>query len=100
MSKNLNNSIIKEDKNNDKDNKEFLENILSENSFLLNDSKNKCCNCNICSKIPLFLCFFMIASLFLIILLGSFLIIGIFLMESLYKEINDLYFTCYRSYNK
>ena len=93
MSKNLNNSIIKEDKNNDKDNKEFLENILSENSFLLNDSKNKCCNCNICSKIPLFLCFFMIASLFLIILLGSFLIIGIFLMESLYKEINDLYFT-------
>ena len=83
---------MKDDENEEK-NKEFFENILSENSFLLNDSKNRCCNCNICTKIPLFLCFFMIASLFLIILLGSFLIIGIFLMKSLYKEINDLYFT-------
>ena len=93
MSKNLNNTLIKEDKKLDKDNKEFIENILSENSFLLNDSKNKCCNCNFCSKIPLFICFFMIGSIFLIILLGSFLIIGIFLMKYLYREINDLYFT-------
>ena len=93
MSKNLNNSLTKDENKDDKENKEFMENILSENSFLLKDNKNRCCRCQICTKIPLFLCFFMIASFFLIILLGSFLIIGILLMKSLYKEINDLYFT-------
>ena len=93
MSKNLNNPLTKEENKDDKENKEFMENILSENSFLLKDSKSRCCRCRICTRIPLFLCFFMIASFFLIILLGSFLTIGILLMKSLYKEINDLYFT-------
>ena len=93
MSKNLNNTLTKEENKDDKENKEFMENILSENSFLLKDSKSRCCRCRICTRIPLFLCFFMIASFFLIILLGSFLTIGILLMKSLYKEINDLYFT-------
>ena len=93
MSKNLNNSLIKEEEKNDDDNQQFIENILSENSALLKESKSNCCKCNICTKIPLFLCFFIIASLFLIILLGLFLTVGILLMESLYKEINDSYFT-------
>ena len=93
MSKKLNNSLINEEDNNHQDNNEFIENILSENTFLFKESNNKLCKCNICTKIPLFFCFFIIASLFLVILLSSFLIIGIFLMKSLYKEINDLYFT-------
>ena len=85
--------LINEEDNNHQDNNEFIENILSENTFLFKESNNKLCKCNICTKIPLFFCFFIIASLFLVILLSSFLIIGIFLMKSLYKEINDLYFT-------
>ena len=93
MSKKLNNSLINEEDNNHQDNNEFIENILSENTFLFKESNNKLCKCNVCTKIPLFFCFFIIASLFLVILLSSFLIIGIFLMKSLYKEINDLYFT-------
>jgi hypothetical protein len=93
MSKKLNDSLINEEDNNHQDNNEFIENILSENTFLFKESNNKLCKCNICTKIPLFFCFFIIASLFLVILLSSFLIIGIFLMKSLYKEINDLYFT-------
>ena len=93
MSKKLNNSLINEEDNNHQDNNEFIENILSENTFLFKESNNKLCKCNICTKIPLFFCFFIIASLFLVILLSSFLIICIFLMKSLYKEINDLYFT-------
>ena len=93
MSKKLNNSLINEEDNNRQDNNEFIENILSENTFLFKESNNKLCKCNVCTKIPLFFCFFIIASLFLVILLSSFLIIGIFLMKSLYKEINDLYFT-------
>ena len=93
MSKKLNNSLINEEDNNHQDNNEFIENILSANTFLFKESNNKLCKCNICTKIHLFFCFFIIASLFLVILLSSFLIIGIFLMKSLYKEINDLYFT-------
>ena len=85
MSKKLNNSLINEEDNNHQDNNEFIENILSENTFLFKESNNKLCKCNICTKIPLFFCFFIIASLFLVILLSSFLIIGIFLMKSLYK---------------
>ena len=93
MSKNLNNSLIKEEEKNDKNNNDFIENFFNENSFLLKESKNKCFVCLCCTKIPLFFCFFMIAFLFLIILLTSFSIIGIYLMKSLYQEINDLYFT-------
>ena len=93
MSKNLNKLITKEEEKNCKKNNDFLENFLNENSFLLKESKNKCFICLCCTKIPLFLCFFMIAFLFLIILLASFLIVGIYLMKSLYQEINDLYFT-------
>ena len=93
MSKNLNKSLTKEEEKNCKKNNDFLENFLNENSFLLKESKNKCFICLCCTKIPLFLCFFMIAFLFLIILLASFLIVGIYLMKSLYQEINDLYFT-------
>ena len=93
MSKKLNNSLIKDEENREEDDEIFIENILTENSFFLKDSKNKCCDCSCCTKIPLSLCFFMIASIFLVILLGSFVTIGILLMKSLYKEINDLYFT-------
>ena len=93
MSKNLNNSLTKEKEKNDKNNNDFIENFFNENSFLLKESKNKCFVCLCCTKIPLFFCFFMIAFLFLIILLTSFSIIGIYLMKSLYQEINDLYFT-------
>ena len=93
MSKNLNNSLTKEEEKNDKNNNDFIENFFNENSFLLKESKNKCFVCLCCTKIPLFFCFFMIAFLFLIILLTSFSIIGIYLMKSLYQEINDLYFT-------
>ena len=93
MSKNLNNSLTKEEEKKSQKNNDFLENFLNENSFLLKESKNKCFMCLCCTKIPLFLCFFMIAFLFLIILLTSFLIIGIYSMKSLYQEINDLYFT-------
>ena len=93
MSKNLNNSLTKEEEKNGKNNNDFIENFFNENSFLLKESKNKCFVCLCCTKIPLFFCFFMIAFLFLIILLTSFSIIGIYLMKSLYQEINDLYFT-------
>ena len=94
MSKNLNDhSLIKEEEKKDHNNQAFIENMLSENSFLLKQSQSNCCKCNCCTKIPLFLCFFLIASIFLIILLGAFLVTGIVLMKSLYKEINDLYFT-------
>ena len=93
MSKNLNNSLTKEEEKKSQKNNDFLENFLNENSFLLKESKNKCFMCLCCTKIPLFLCFFIIAFLFLIILLTSFLIIGIYSMKSLYQEINDLYFT-------
>ena len=94
MSKNLNDhSLIKEEEKKDQNNQAFIENMLSENSFLLKQSQSNCCKCNCCTKIPLFLCFFLIASIFLIILLGAFLVTGIVLMKSLYKEINDLYFT-------
>ena len=94
MSKNLNeHQLIKEEEKNFQNNQAFIDNMLSENSFLLKESQNNCCKCICCTKIPLFLCFFMIAAIFLIILLGAFLVTGILLMKSLYKEINDLYFT-------
>ena len=76
-----------------KDDFTFIENIFQKPSVFLKDAKKKICNWKICTKIPLSLCFFMIASLFLVILLGSFLITALLLMKSLYKEINDLYFT-------
>ena len=94
MSKQLNeHQLIKEEEKNGQNNQAFIDNILSENSFLLKESQNNCCKCNCCTKIPLFLCFFMIASIFLIILLGASLVVGILLMKSLYNEIKDLYFT-------
>ena len=76
-----------------KDNFTFIENIFQKPSIFLKDAKKKICNCRICTKIPLSLCLFMIASILLVILLGSFLITALLLMKSLYKEINDLYFT-------
>ena len=93
MSKKLNNSLTKDEEKKGQNNDDFIENFLTENSFLLKESKNKCFICFCCTKIPLSLCFFMIAFLFLIILLAAFLVIGIFLMKSLYKEINELYYT-------
>ena len=71
----------------------FIENIFQKPTTFLKDAKRKICNWKICTKIPLSLCFFMIATLFLIVLLGSFFITAILLMKSLYKEINELYFT-------
>ena len=73
----------------------FIENIFQKPTALLKDAKNKICGCKICTKIPLSLCFFMIAFLFLFVLLSSFYITDILLMKALYKEINDLYFTNY-----
>ena len=86
------NSLI----NNEEGKKEdfaFIENIFQKPSDFLKDAKKKICNWKICTKIPLSLCFFMIATLFLVVLLGSFFITAIILMKSLYKEINELYFT-------
>jgi hypothetical protein len=94
MSNGLNNSLI----NNEEEKKyefAFIENIFQKPTALLKDAKNKICGCKICTKIPLSLCFFMIAFLFLFVLLGSFYITDILLMKALYKEINDLYFTNY-----
>ena len=94
MSKGLKNSLI----NNEEEKKyefAFIENIFQKPTALLKDAKNKICGCKICTKIPLSLCFFMIAFLFLFVLLGSFYITDILLMKALYKEINDLYFTNY-----
>ena len=71
----------------------FIENIFQKPSIFLKDAKNKICNWKICTRIPLSLCFFMIATLFLLILLGSFFLAAILLMKSLYIEINELYFT-------
>ena len=71
----------------------FIENIFQKPTDFLKDAKNKICSWRICTKIPLSLCFFMIAALFLFFLLGSFFITAYLLMKSLYKEINDLYFT-------
>ena len=82
--------------NNEEEKKEdftFIENIFQKPTDFLKDAKRKICKWKICTKIPLSLCFFMIASLFLIVLLGSFFLTALFLMKSLYKEINDLYFT-------
>lgn len=92
MSNGLKNSLI----NNEEEKKyefAFIENIFQKPTALLKDAKNKICGCKICTKIPLSLCFFMIAFLFLFVLLGSFYITDILLMKALYKEINDLYFT-------
>ena len=94
MSNGLKNSLI----NNEEEKKyefAFIENIFQKPTALLKDAKNKICGCKICTKIPLSLCFFMIAFLFLFVLLGSFYITDILLMKALYKEINDLYFTNY-----
>ena len=94
MSNGLNNSLI----NNEEEKKyefAFIENIFQKPTALLKDAKNKIFSCKICTKIPLSLCFFMIAFLFLFVLLGSFYITDILLMKALYKEINDLYFTNY-----
>ena len=86
------NSLI----NNEEGKKEdftFIENIFQKPSDFLKDAKKRICKWKICTKIPLSLCFFMIATLFLVVLLGSFFITAIILMKSLYKEINELYFT-------
>lgn len=94
MSNGLKNSLI----NNEEEKKyefAFIENIFQKPTALLKDAKNKICGCKICTKIPLSLCFFMIAFLFLFVLLSSFYITDILLMKALYKEINDLYFTNY-----
>lgn len=94
MSNGLKNSLI----NNEEEKKyefAFIENIFQKPTALLKDAKNKIFGCKICTKIPLSLCFFMIAFLFLFVLLGSFYITDILLMKALYKEINDLYFTNY-----
>ena len=71
----------------------FIENIFQKPTGFFKDAKKKICNLGICTKIPLSLCFFIIASLFLMVLLGSFFITALLLMKSLYKEINELYFT-------
>ena len=91
MSNGLTNNLI----NNEEEKKDaaFIENIFQKPTALLKDAKKKICGCKICTKIPLPLCFFMIAFLFLFVLLSSFFIAAIILMRALYKEINDLYFT-------
>ena len=76
-----------------KDDFAFIENIFQKPTDFLKDAKKKICNWKICTKIPLSFCFFMIAALFLVVLLGSFFVTALILMKSLYKEINDLYFT-------
>ena len=86
------NSLIN-DEEGKKEDFAFIENIFQKPSDFLKDAKKKICNWKICTKIPLSLCFFMIATLFLVVLLGSFFITAIILMKSLYKEINELYFT-------
>ena len=92
MSKAEKNSLI-DNEEVKKDDFAFIENIFQKPTTFLKDAKRKICKWKICTKIPLSLCFFMIATLFLIVLLGSFFITAILLMKSLYKEINELYFT-------
>ena len=72
-----------------------LDSLLKKNNKNFFSTKINRCTCNICSKIPLSCCFFMISFLFLLVLIAALLTTILLLIEELYVEINDIYITNY-----
>ena len=72
-----------------------LDSLLIKNTKNIFNKKINRCTCNICSRIPLSCCFFMISFLFLLVLITALLVTILLLIEELYKEINDVYITNY-----